>query len=138
VRCFGRHVFDENDPRAWLGRGWMDVGGKKFGWAWHMELEAIRNHLRRRVWKFGLDGMARFRMDQRAQEIQRRLHKWNAPTFKERQAIWKSRQAKPTTANVNFTQAELEHLVDLFDSANDPLSASIGEKAKAALDNLRD
>jgi hypothetical protein len=137
VRCFGIIVYDKNDPRAWLGRGFEAVPGKPLGWAWHMELEAIRNHLRRRIWKFGLDGFARFRLDQRAQEIQRRLHRWNRPTMRERQAIWKAKQPPRTTANVTFTLEELQHLTDLFEGANDPLSASIGEKAKAALDTDR-
>jgi hypothetical protein len=135
VRCFGRIDYPDDDPRAWLGRGWQDVPGKKFGWAWHMELEAIRNHLRRRLWRFGLDGYARFRMDQRAQAIQRRLHKWNRPSMQERQAIWLARQAIPETLSLALTEAELQHLVDLFGAANNPLSASIAQKAKAMLDN---
>lgn len=137
MRCFGKIVYDANDPRAWLGRGFEDVPGKSLGWAMHMELEAIRQHLRRRIWKFGFDEYRGFRLNQRAQAIQARLWKWNRPTMRERQAVWKAKQPPPTTANVTFTLEELQHLADLFEGANDPLSASIGEKALTTLTLIR-
>lgn len=132
VRCMGKIEFDKNDPRHWLGRGFEDVPGKPLGWAWHQELEAIKQHLRRRIWKFGLDEYRGFRLNQRAQEIQRRLHKWNRPTMRERQAVWKAKQPPPAGDNLSLTWEELERLIEHFDGANDPISAAIAEKAKAA------
>lgn len=138
IRCFGRIDYGENDPRTWLGRGWQDVPGKPFGWAWHMELEAIRQHLRRRVWKFGLDGLARFRMDQRAAAIQRRLHKSNCPTMRERQAIWKARSAREAEqAPEPFTADELDTILQRFAGANDPTGQAVAAKAEAMLGKSR-
>jgi hypothetical protein len=130
VRCFGRIDYGENDPRTWLGRGWQDVPGRPFGWAWNMEREAIKRHLRRRIWKFGLDRMASARLESRVSEIQRRLHR-GKPTMRERQALWKAaqREAPPEP----FTAEELEMIAARFAGANDPAGQSIVTKAEAML-----
>jgi hypothetical protein len=126
----------EPEKQSWLGRGWLDVPGKPFGWAWHMERDEIRRHLRRRVWKFGLDGLAAFRLEERVTAIQRHLHR-SRPTMAQRQQAWRERCAAqappPTGTTMDLTWEELAHLADLFSGANDPLSVTIGQKAATAL-----
>jgi hypothetical protein len=99
----------------------------KLGYDHHRERDRIRAHLRRRIWRFGLDRFAAMRLEQRIDAIQARIAK-NRPTLKERQATWLARQPKTITATL--TVEEWQHLADLFAGANDPISASIGEKAK--------
>lgn len=121
-----------SDGRSYLGRGYEDIPGKPFGWAWHRERDEIRAHLRKRLDRFGSDHLARARLEARVSRIQERLHK-HKPTFAERQAAWRARQPKPTGAHVLFTFDELERLAELFAAANDPVTASIGEKAAEAI-----
>lgn len=114
---------------SWLGRGFEDVPGKPFGWAWHQERDEIRAHLRRRIWKFGLDGLAAMRLESRIDRIQARLHR-HRPSYKERQAAWRARQrpADPPRPEP-FTAEELAHIAEHFEGANDPLAQSIWRKA---------
>lgn len=116
---------------SYLGRGLDDIPGRPFGWAFHKEREEIRAHLRRRIWRFGFDRLAAARLEGRINEIQARLHK-NRPTYKERCAA----RAATRPAYVppeEFTREELERLAELFAGANDPITASIGEKARKML-----
>lgn len=109
----------------------FDPPGRPFGYTWLEERTKIEDHvLRRTKHQIPLYDM---RVQFRVQKIQDRLHKYD-PTFRERQAKWNAEQAaRPKTEMMELTQAELEHLADLFAGANDPLSASIGEKARIAL-----
>jgi hypothetical protein len=115
----------------------FDPAGKPFGWAHHAERDHIRQHLRRRIWKFGLDEFRVFRMEQRINEIQRRLHKYDE-TFAVRSRRWAEEQRErcrreATDADLKLTWEELQHLVEHFEGANDPISAAIGTKARAPL-----
>lgn len=70
--------------------------------------------------------------------IQRRLHKYDE-TFAVRSRRWAEEQRlrcarEAESAKADLTWEELQHLVDHFDGANDPISASIGAKAKQLLD----
>jgi hypothetical protein len=114
----------------------FDPAGKPFGWAHHAERDHIRQHLRRRIWKFGFDEFRVFRMEQRINEIQRRLHKYDE-TFAQRSRRWAEEQRlrcarEATGADLGLTWEELQHLLEHFEGANDPISAAIAEKAKAA------
>lgn len=122
--------------RSYLGRGYEDVPGKPFGWAWHQERDEIRRHLRRRAEAFGSDMLAPARLEMRVSRIQERLHR-HKPTLAERQAAWRARQPKPTSARVIFSREELARLVELFAGGNDPLTLSIAEKAAASLETLK-
>ncbi len=128
TKCLGRIVYSDDDPRKYLGRGYADVAGRPFGWAHNQEREAIRRHLRRRLWRFGLDDLRAARLEQRVTQIQRRLHR-EKPTMKERQARIKT-VGLPSS---DFTADELRHIVDAWQFANDPLSAAIAVKAAAKL-----
>lgn len=115
----------------------FDPAGKPFGWAHHAERDHIRQHLRRRIWKFGFDEFRSFRLEQRINEIQRRLHKYDE-SFAVRSRRWREqqeercrREAKGATAE--FTWEELDRLVEHFEGANDPVSAEIARKAAALL-----
>lgn len=128
-RC--RNPYDRDDPRRWLGRGQESVAGQSFGWAHNMERDAIRAHLRRRIWKFGLDGMAAARLEFRVAAIQTRLQRdyhRRKPPIGVRRKRGASPDIKPT-----FTAEELRHLADLFANANDPVSRAIAEKASRLL-----
>ncbi len=129
MRCFGIVTYPPDDPRHWLGRGNENVPGKPFGWAHNMERDAIRAHLRRRIWKFGLDGMAAARLEFRVIRIQERLRKYQ-PSWAERQAIWRAKQA-PAAAPEGFTADELEMIAVRFAGANDPAGQGIAAKAAA-------
>lgn len=111
----------------------FDPPGKPFGWAHHEERDRIRAHLRRRIWKFGLDGKAAMRLEARVDAIQRRLHKYDL-TLRERQAIAAAKRPPPAGRSEFLTWAELERLVEHFAGANDPTAASIGAKAASALE----
>lgn len=134
TKCLGRVEYSRDDPRYWVGRGLEPAAGKPFGWAHNMEREAIRAHLRRRIWRFGLDGLAAARLEFRITEIQRRLSREWPARWEAIKAGWRAArppvQASPSTI---FTRDELQHLVDLFAGANDPTSASIAAKAAARL-----
>jgi hypothetical protein len=97
--------------------------------------------LRRRIWKFGLDRWAAARLEARVDAIQRRLHKYDKPLRvrqAEARAAALAAAPAPIGAELELTWAELEHLEHLFAGANNPLSASIGAKAAAALGGSRD
>jgi hypothetical protein len=116
----------------------FDPPGTPFGTAHHRERDRIREHLRRRGFDAGDDMLAPARFEDRVSEIQRRLHRYDE-TFAERSVRLRERweaeaRANRTEAGLNLTRAELEHLVELFDGANDPLSASIRDKAAALLE----
>lgn len=90
-----------------------------------MERRAIREHLITRGWT---EPHLHFRITR----IQERLRKYK-PTWRERQQVWLAKQPRPTGAGLDLTWEELERLIEHFVGANDPVSASIGEKAKEAL-----
>lgn len=92
-----------------------------------MEREAIRQHLRRRVWKFGLDGLAGARLEFRVVRIQERLRR-DRPTWAERQAVWRAQQT-PAALPEAFTAEELALIAERFAGANDPVGQSIHAKA---------
>jgi hypothetical protein len=88
----------------------FDPAGKPFGWAHHAERDHIRQHLRRRIWKFGFDEFRVFRMEQRINEIQRRLHKYDE-TFAQRSRRWAEEQRlrcarEATGADLGLTRHE--------------------------------
>lgn len=117
------------DARAdsYLGRGFDDIPGRPFGWAWNQERAEIRAHLKARGrWRDTRDEFL-------VSRIQTRLNR-NRPTMRERQAAWRARQAPATPAPEPFTRDELERLVDLFGNANDPITAAIGAKAALLLE----
>lgn len=118
--------------RSYLGRGLDDIPGKPFGWAWYEERAEIRAHLRRRIWRFGLDPLRAFRLEQRIDAIQRRIHR-TRPSLRERQAAARAARPAPTGENLFLTFEEIERLAELFADANDPLTASIGAKAAARI-----
>jgi hypothetical protein len=113
----------------------FDPPGRPFGYAWLEERTKIEDHVRKRT-RYAL------RMDSpefmfRVQKIQDRLHKYD-PTFAERSRRWREDQAKRWRErgnSVDFTLAELEHLVEHFEGANDPISAEIGRKAREAIES---
>src|SRR5213592_1568440 len=116
---------------SYLGRGLEDLPGMPFGWAFHQERDEIRAHLRRRIWRFGLDQWRGMRLEQRVDQIQRRIHR-NRPTYKERcEARAKARP--PYVPPPEFSREELERLVELFAGGNDPVTASIAAKAERLL-----
>lgn len=125
--CRGvRDVEGEPVSESYLGRGLDPTPGKGLGYAWHRERNEIRAHLRRRVWRFGLDNLAAFRLEQRVDAIQRRIHR-NKPTFRERSAAFAARQ--PVARREAFTPEELARIAEHFAGANDPIGQSILAKA---------
>lgn len=118
-----------SEEESFIGRGLEDIPGRPLGWAFHRERDEIRAHLRRRLWRFGLDELRAMRLEARVDAIQRRLHR-NRPTLRERQAAWRARHPPPEAAP-ELTPAEWAPLAELFAGANDPLSALIGAKAAA-------
>lgn len=121
-----------DDPKRWLGRGSQDVPGKSFGWAHNKERDAIRTHLRRRLWRFGLDDMAAARLEFQVTKIQQRLQR----DYHRRKPPVGARRVVSIPTN-QFTTEELQHLVDLFSDANDPISAEIARKAAAQIRDKR-
>lgn len=115
---------------SWIGRGNECVPGKPLGWSHHQEREEIRAHLRRRIWQFGFDHLASFRLEQRVSAIQARLHK-NKPTYRERSAAFAAK-ARAIPDPVIFTAEELERIAEHFAGANDPLAQAIHTKARRA------
>jgi hypothetical protein len=111
----------------------FDPGGKPLGWAHHAERDLIRAHLRRRIWKFGLDGLAASRLEFRVTAIQQRLHKYDK-TYRELQALYalQPKNNQPSKDD-RFNREELERLIEHFEGANDPIGQAIATKAKAAL-----
>ena len=124
-----------DDPRAYLGRGYDNIPGKPFGWAFNMERRAIRDHLRRKglYAADGYDARGEFYLI----KMQMRLHK-NKPTGRQRQEAARARgenwvSPAPGPADVPFTRAELERMVEHFAGSNDELGALIAAKAAAKL-----
>lgn len=114
----------------------FDPPGRPFGYAWLEERTKIEDHVRRRThYQIPLYDM---RLQDRVRRIQDRLHKYD-PTFAERSRQWREQQAREWADRggpLDLTTAELQHLVDLFDGANDPLSQSIAAKAAKMLGEL--
>lgn len=77
--------------------------------------------------------------DKKYIEIERNPHvpvkRGKRESYEERAARW-ARQDAAREAR-KFTAEELEHLVDMLSGANHPLSASIAEKAKLRLSDLK-
>lgn len=94
----------------------------KFGYAAAIEKEEIERSLLRR-------GVP---MPQRYFEIERIYQERHAndPSYAERSAAFRARQAPPSPS---FTAEELQHMMEHFAGANDPIAASIAEKAKSLL-----
>jgi hypothetical protein len=103
------------------------VPGKPFGWS----IVELKYRIRTRLIARGItDPIAHFKTE----NIYHRIMRYK-PTFSQYcQAINVLRPAAPSSPP-SFTTDELRHLVELFTGANDPLSLSIAEKAKAILDN---
>jgi hypothetical protein len=116
----------------------FDPAGKPFGWAHHAERDHIRKHLAKR-WPAEPHSWEWIRREDRVSKIQRRLHRYDE-TFAVRSRRWAEQQRlrcirEATSAKAEFTWEELQHLVEHFDGANDPVSAEIGRKARELLDN---
>jgi hypothetical protein len=114
----------------------FDPAGKPFGWAHHAERDHIRKHLARRLGPVKPHTWASIQREDRVSRIQRRLHKYDE-TFAVRSRRWGEEQRlrcarEATGADLGLTWEELERLLEHFDGANDPISAAIAEKAKAA------
>lgn len=116
-----------DNPREWLGRGYENVPGEKFGWAWHRERDAIRAHLAQR-WHAELHTMEWAKREFRVTAIQQRLHKYK-PTFAQRQAAWLAKQPQRKPKAGPFTAEELAMIAEHFAYANDPIGQSIHAKA---------
>ena len=108
-----------DEYRKWLGRGYENVPGQPFGYAHMMEREAIRRHLRRRILKFGLDGLASARLEFRVTAIQQRIHR-NAPTFAQRQAKWKAAQPAPAEVVLPLRRTQATTTVRLVPEGDPP------------------
>ena len=127
-----------DDPRHFLGKGFETTPGKPFGYAHMMERQALREHVRKRGRHVteGITGAYDPRVEHRIARMQERIHR-HKPTLRETQAAWRARcaaaQPRPEGERTYLTWEELQHLVDLFTGANDPLSLSIAEKAAEAL-----
>lgn len=112
---------------SWLGRGYENVPGKSFGWAFHEERREIRDHLKRRGrW---VPGYGEFEVTR----IQQRIHR-HKPTYAERQAIARARGERwvsppPGPPPVIFTGEELQHIAEHYAFANDPIGQAICAKA---------
>lgn len=124
--------YSRDDPRYYVGRGNEPVAGQSIGWAHNMERAALVRHLRRRLWRFGLGGFASFRLEQRAGAIAAWLDR---KYYQPRKCPMGVRRYAPRPVQPPaFTRDELQHLVDLFDGANDPTSANVAAKAAALLE----
>jgi hypothetical protein len=113
----------------------FDPAGKPFGWAHHAERDHIRQHLAKR-WPAQPHSWEWIRREDRVSVIQRRLHKYDE-TFAVRSRRWAEEQRlrcalEATGADLGLSWEELQHLLEHFEGANDPISAAIAEKAKAA------
>lgn len=83
---------------TYLGRGFDDIAGKPFGWAYYEEAREIRERLRGRGARSARwDGvLGPGALEFRVAAIQRRIHK-NKPTMRERQdAARAAAVARPT------------------------------------------
>jgi hypothetical protein len=116
IRCFGRVT------STWIGRGYENIPGKPFGYAFNREREEIEKHLKRRGRKHDHFTVTR---------IQQRIHK-HKPSYRDVQQARNARMPV-RTAPPSFTDDELRHLVDMFHGANDPVSATIADKAAVIL-----
>jgi hypothetical protein len=117
----------------------FDPAGKPFGWAHHAERDHIRKHLARRLGPVKPHSWDAIRREDRVSVIQRRLHKYDE-TFAVRSRRWANEQRlrcirEAESATAEFTWEELRHLAEHFEGANDPISAEIGRKVRAVLDN---
>lgn len=126
----------DDDPRRYLGRGYVPIAGRPFGYAFNMERAAIREHLKARGrWHSARD-------EREVSRIQDRLNREHPKRWAARQAAWRARCAAASPpAPEPFTNEELRRLVDLFAGANDPVTVAIAAKAQAMLDaagRLRD
>lgn len=108
----------------WLGRGLDDIAGKPFGWAWHQERDEIRAHILKRRTLLPLE------LERRIDDIQIRIHR-NRPTLRQRQAA----RFIPSTSDrsLRLTDDELNYIIDIFGSANNPVAISIAAKARSVL-----
>lgn len=118
--------YERSDPRYWLGRGSQPTAGK-FGEAHNLERQAIRDHLRARG-RY-VDGYGELLVAKIQMRLQRDYHRRKPPIG--------VRRVTSSPAPVQFNADELRHLVDLFDGANDPLSASIAAKAAVLLERAQ-
>jgi hypothetical protein len=110
----------------WITRAYDDVPGKPFGWAYYRAMDELRAHLRMRHPNLDSGVLGPAKLDARARRILERIHK-NRPTYAERsRRTFEAPRVRPF-----LTDEELRHLADLFDGANDPLSASIAAKISA-------
>lgn len=117
----------------------FDKPGEKFGTAHHRERDLIRAHLAKRHGPVDPHSWDYFHREQRVNAIQRRLHRYDE-TFAVRSRRWGEEQRlrcarEAVSATAEFTWEELERLIEHFDGANDPISAEIGRKVRAVLDN---
>lgn len=114
-----------------------DDHGRPFGYAFIEERTRIEDHLRRKS-GYRAD-MSSLEFQFRVRRIQDRIHKYR-PTMRERQQAWLARQAAslPKDTPVVFTAEELERLVEHFAGANDPVTVSIADKARQALEQMKD
>lgn len=117
----------------------FDKPGEKFGTAHHRERDLIRAHLAKRHGPVEPRSWEWIRREDRVSKIQRRLHRYDE-TFAVRSRRWSEQQRlrcirEATSAKADFTWEELQHLVEHFDGANDPVSAEIGRKARELLVN---
>jgi hypothetical protein len=112
----------------------FDRRGEKFGTAHHRQKDQIRAHLAKRLGPVRPNTWEFFHREQRVNKIFYRLHKYDEP-FSVRFRRWAEQQTErcrreATGASAEFTWDELERLIEHFGQANDPISASIGAKAK--------
>jgi site-specific DNA-cytosine methylase len=117
----------------------FDRPGEKFGTAHHRERDIIRAHLARRLGPVEPRSWDFFHREQRVNAIQSRLHRYDE-TFAVRSRRWANEQRlrcirEAETAKAEFTWEELERMAEHFEGANDPISAEIGRKVRAVLDN---
>lgn len=117
----------------------FDQPGKPFGYAWIEERTKIEDHVLRRT-KHVLSVNSRV-VQMRVTRIQDRLHKYDS-TFAQRSKAWAAEQlrrqdAERNRADLTFTREELQRIAEHFSWANDPISASVGQKAQEALTTLK-
>lgn len=96
------------------------MSGESFGWAHHMERQAIRDHLLARGMPDG--SKLYFRIGAIQRRLQRDYHRRKPPIGVRRITRGKSRP--------DFTVEELERIADRFEGSNDPLGQEIARKAR--------
>lgn len=95
-----------------------------------MERRAIADHVQRRLIR-ACRTCSAATLEARVTAIQERIHR-NRPSMRQRQAV-RAAAAPQEPLGLAFTRAELRHMADLFERANDPTSAAIGRKARVML-----